>query len=183
MAKFLKKLLTRELKQLALDAESCVLVDFRGLNAKESDDLRQRLREKGVRMNVIPNRLYRRALAADFMASAGEGDVTGMLRGPTAVVFGSDGALTAAKILLDWRKEHRALEIKGGFLDQKVIGRTRVEELARLPSREVLVGHIVGLIAGPVLGIVNVLDSAARSLVCALDAIAKKNEGARNTSS
>jgi large subunit ribosomal protein L10 len=183
MAKFLKRLIAGEFKELAGEAEDCLLVDFRGLSAKESDELRRRLREHGIRMNVIRNRLYRRAMEQAFLDSAGEEAVTAVLRGPTAVVFGGDGSVTAAKTLVEWRKEHQKLTIKGGFLDRRVLDVEAVETLAALPSREVLLAQVVGVIAEPLRAIVGVLDGATRNLVWALNAIVEKKESATDTGS
>lgn len=185
MAKFLKKLVAQELRQLAAEAESCILVDFRSLPAKQSNELRNRLRELGVRMNVVPNRLYRRAWA-ELLGGADASEtmaVAQVLRGPTAVVFGDDGAVTAAKVLKGWLKDHKQPEIKGGFLLRRVIDAAGVDELARIPSREELLSQIVGLIVEPLRRIVCTVDSAARNLVYAVNGIVEKKKESEATSS
>ena len=182
MAKFLKELVTQELRQLAATAESCVLVDFRGLSATETNELRNRMREQGVRMNVVPNRLYRRVWAEHIEGSAATA-ADQVLRGPTAVVFGDDGAITAAKILQAWLKDHKQPEIKGGFLDRRVIDAAAVEELARIPSREELLSQVVGLVAEPLRRIVSAIDSAARNIVYAVNGIVEKKKEGEATSS
>ena len=181
MAKFLKRLITDELRQMASEVEGCVLVDFRGLTAKESNELRRLMREQDVRMNVVPNRLYRRAVteildAADGPSEARSEAIAEVLRGPTAVVFGGDGAVTAAKVVTTWLKNHEKPEIKGGLLDRQVIDVAAVQELAKIPSREELLSQIVGLIAEPMRRIVGALDSAVRNIVYALDAIVEQKK-------
>jgi large subunit ribosomal protein L10 len=172
MAKELRNMIVEELKQWASGAESCVLVDFRGMAAKESDALRRMLRGKGVQMNVVPNRLYRRALAETTSeALAKDAALTPMLKGPTAVVFGDDGAVTAAKALVDWCKDHKNIAIKGGLFERRVIGSREVEALSKIPGKPVLIAQAVGGIASPLRGLVGVLGGVVRSLACALNAI------------
>ncbi len=177
MAKFLKDLMVNELKELAGEAESCVLVDVRGLTAKEADELRRILREKGVRMNVVPNRLYRRALEERFGPEAAQDSaLRELFRGPTAVVFGSDGAVTAAKVLLGWRKEHEKLTIKGGLLDRRPIDAAGVEELSKLPSKETLIAGVAAAVVDPLTSLMWFLEGAARNLAYAVAAVAEKKE-------
>lgn len=172
MAKALRSMIVDEIKQWAPGAESCVLVDFRGLTAKDADALRRLLRAKGVQMNVVPNRLYRRALGeATSEALAKDDALAGMLKGPTAVVFGGDGAVTAATILVNWCKDHKHVAIKGGLFDRRVIGMREVVELSRIPPVQVLIAQAVGGIASPLRGFVCVLGGLMRGMVCALNAI------------
>lgn len=177
MAKFLKELMAEEIAGWAGGVESCVMVDFRGLTAKESEDLRRALRAQGVSMNVVPNRLYRQALAR-----AGAGDLAGdealraLMKGPTAVVFGGDGALTAVKTLTAWNVGKKKIGIKGGILDRCVIDGAQVERLASIPDRDVLIAQVVGGIAGPLRGLVGVLSGVIRQLVYVLNAIKDKDK-------
>jgi large subunit ribosomal protein L10 len=165
-------MIVEEIKQWAPGAESCVLVDFRGLGAKDADALRRMLRAKGVQMNVVPNRLYRRALGeATSEALAKDDGLAAMLKGPTAVVFGGDGAVTAAALLVNWCKDHKNVAIKGGLFDRRVIGTRDVVELAKIPPMQVLIAQAVGGIASPLRGFVGVLGGLMRSVVCALQAI------------
>ncbi|HNR99011.1 MAG TPA: 50S ribosomal protein L10 [Planctomycetota bacterium] len=172
MAKALRTLIVEEIKQWAPDAESCVLVDFRGLAAKDADALRRLLRAKGVQMNVVPNRLYRRALAeAASETLAADDALAAVLKGPTAVVFGGDGAVTAAALLVNWCKDHKNPVIKGGLFDRRVIGAQDVADLAKIPPVPVLLAQVAGGMASPLRGLVGVLSGLMRGLVCALQAI------------
>jgi large subunit ribosomal protein L10 len=183
MAKYIKKLMTSELAALARDAESCILVDFRGLTAKESDDLRRRLRERGIRMNVISNKLFGRSLVEQFSEFGETNALAEALRGPTAVVFGGDGAITAAKALIEWRRSHEKLKIKGALFGRRVLGADGVAEISTLPTREVVISQVIGLIAEPIQGILRALDGVARNLVTAVDAIVRKREDAEKQGS
>jgi len=172
VAKALRSMIVEEIKQWASGAESCVLIDFRGLPAKEADALRRTLRGKGIQMNVVPNRLYGRVLVeTSGEALAKDEALAALLKGPTAVVFGDDGAVTAAKALVDWCKDHKNVAIKGGLFERRVIGTREVEALSRIPSKQVLIAQAVGGFASPLRGLVVVLGGVVRSLACALNAI------------
>ena len=172
MATTLRTMIVEEIKQWSSGAESCVLIDFRGLAAKDAGALRRMLRGKGVQMNVVPNRLFRRALAETASEALAKDDaLTALLKGPTAVVFGDDGAVTAAKALVDWCKDHKNVAIKGGLFERRVIGSREVEALSRIPSKHVLIAQAVGGFASPLRGLVGVLGGVVRSLACALNAI------------
>lgn len=177
MARFLKEYMTEELNRWAPETKNCVMVDFRGLNAGEAEELRRKLRENGIRMNVVPNRLFKRALRESVSEEfAGREDVAGLLQGPTAVVFGGEGALTASKLLVDWRKEHKSLGIKGAVVDWDVLGVEEAEELARIPGKEELLTRVVGGIASPLNSFAFVLSGVLRSLASVLNSIKEKKE-------
>ena len=177
MAKFLKRLVKQELTSWGEDLDGSVLIDFRGLSAMETNELRSKLKEQGIRMNVVPNRLYRMAVEEKSDGGVENADaLTELLKGPTAVVFGGEGAITAAKILLEWGKTHDKLEIKGGFLNRKVISIAEVEGLSRIPSKEVLLSQVVGGIAGPVRGFVGVLNGLITNLLYVIQAVKEIKE-------
>jgi len=176
MANTLKQMMTEELAQLAREAENCVLVDFRGLTAKESGELRRRLQERGIRMNVVPNKLFGRSLGQLFSEFEASDALAKLLTGPTAVVFGGDGAVMAARALLEWRRGHEKFAIKGALFDRRVIGADGIDEFSRMPTREQVIGQVIGIVIEPLRGIIGVLDAVVRNLVCAVDAIVKKQE-------
>lgn len=178
MAKFLKELIKGEMTASSQELEGSVLVDFRGLNAKETEELRTLLREKGAQMNVVLNRLYLKALMEkdkEVFDSQQEALKT-LFKGPTAVVFGDDGAITPAKVLVEWQKTHDKMSIKGGFLDRKALNAEDIEALSRIPGREVLLGQVVSGIASPLSGFVSVLSGVLRNLLNVLNAVKDKKE-------
>lgn len=178
MAKFLKTLIKDEMAARDKELEGSVLVDFRGLDAKETEEIRRQLREKGAQMNVVLNRLYLKALMEkDKGLFDGQQDALKKLfKGPTAVVFGDDGAITPAKVLTEFQKTHTKLTIKGGFLDRKALNSDDIEALSKIPGRKVLLGQVVSGIAGPLSGFVSVLSGVLRNLVYVLSAIKDQQE-------
>jgi len=160
-----------ELKEKLSSASSAVLVDYRGLTVAEDTRLRTDLRGAGIQYKVVKNTLTKRA--------AGEVGIEGLddyLEGPTAVAFGFDDPVAPAKILSKFAKDHKALEIKAGILEGKVLDLDQVKNLAELPSREELLAKVVGGFKGPLYGLVNVLQGNLRNLVYVMNAVREQKE-------
>ena len=92
------------------------------------------------------------------------------------MAFSAEDPVAPAKILNDFSKDHKALEIKAGILDGKVIALDEVKALAELPSREELLAKLVGSMQAPISGLVNVLQGTIRNFVYTLEAVRQKKE-------
>lgn len=160
-----------ELKDLLSSSKGAVLVDYCGLTVAEDTELRSKMREAGVKYMVAKNTFIRIA--------AKEAGIEGMdayLEHNTAVAFSAEDPVAPAKILNDFSKDHKALEIKAGILDGKVIALDEVKALAELPSREELLAKLVGSMQAPISGLVNVLQGTIRNFVYTLEAVRQKKE-------
>ncbi|MEI6716147.1 MAG: 50S ribosomal protein L10 [Candidatus Saccharibacteria bacterium] len=147
-----------------------VLTDYRGLNVPAISELRSNLREVGISYTVAKNTLVKIALAA----AEKNVDDTSVFAGPVGIAFGED-EVEAARIVYEFSKTNGALEILGAIdEDGKVLSKEEVMALALLPSREQLLGQVVGTIAAPLSGLVRVLNGNVTGLVYALSAIAEK---------
>lgn len=147
-----------------------VLTDYRGLNVPAISELRSNLREVGVSYTVAKNTLVKLALAA----AEKNVDDTSVFAGPVGIAFGAD-EVEAARIVYEFAKTNDALEILGAIdEDGRVLTKEEVMALAKLPSREQLLGQVVGTIAAPLSGFVRVLNGNVSGLVYALSAIAEK---------
>ncbi|MGI6684277.1 MAG: 50S ribosomal protein L10 [Bacillota bacterium] len=142
-----------------------VLTDYRGLDVAEVTELRAKLREAGIKYKVAKNTLIK--LAAHELDVS---DLDKYLEGPTAVAFSAD-PVSLAKILVDFSKTHRNLEIKTGLLERKLVGVDDIKELAKLPGREVLLAQVVGAMQSPMYGFAGSLAGLLRKFVYALDQI------------
>ena len=157
MAKELKQIICEELRSRFTQLDGCVLIDHRGLDSEQTQDLRCTLREKGVQMNVVPNRLAKRVLL-DLGAPS---DFCDLIRGPTAILFGGEGAFVASKSIMNWRKKNKDLaEIRGGLFEGEALSPDEVKRLADIPEPEVLRSTIVGMFVAPM----THLASCAKSL-------------------
>jgi len=162
-----------EIKDKLSRAQGVVLADYRGLNVAQATELRKKLREAGVEYKVLKNTLT--TIAA---REIGLDDLVPLLTGPTAVAFGYDDPVAPAKILSEFAKTNRDLELKGGVLEGKVLDVDGVKALAELPSREELLAQVVRGMQAPIAGLVNVLQGTIRNFVYALDAVRKQKEEA-----
>lgn len=165
-----KQLVVKELAEKLKLAKGTVLTDYRGLNVEKVTDLRNKLRAANIEYRVVKNTLLR--IAAE---DAGIKGLEGYLEGPTALAMSAD-PVAPAKVLADWIKANKMLELKGGILEGKVISAQGVTGLADLPPREVLLAMVVGTMNAPIIGLVNVLQGPLRKLVYAVDAVAKQKE-------
>lgn len=160
-----------ELKDLLSSSKGAVLVDYCGLTVAEDTELRSKMREAGVKYMVAKNTFIR--IAAK---EAGVEGLDSYLEHNTAVAFSAEDPVAPAKILNDFSKDHKALEIKAGILDGKVIALDEVKALAELPSRDELLAKLVGSMQAPISGLVNVLQGTIRNFVYTLEAVRQKKE-------
>lgn len=172
MARPEKEATVSEVQQKFAVSKSVVLADYRGLNVGEVTELRKKLREAGVDYKVVKNTLTSRAAKAANIDGLDQ-----FLSGPTALAFGLNDVVVPAKILADFAKEHKKLEIKGGVLEGKVIDLDAVKALASLPSREALLGQVAGMLQAPMRGLVTVLSGPLRNLTYAVEAVRKQKAG------
>ena len=128
-----------ELSERIRGSEALFITDYRGLTVADVTELRRSLRETGTRLTVAKNTLLRRA--------AGEAGVEGLddlLLGPTAVAFVDGDPISAAKGLVDAIKRFRTLEIRGGYMEGKVMSSEEAQALATIEPREVLLAKLAG---------------------------------------
>lgn len=147
-------------------AKAMVFTGYHGLSVPEVETLRRALRAEKVSYRVIKKTLLQKAFGA------GQIDIDAKGLGPDlAVAFGLADEVAAAKILAKFQKEHEALKIYGGLLENKFIDKAAVMSLAKLPSKQELYAKLVGTINAPVSGFVNTLAGVTRSFVNVLNAI------------
>lgn len=166
-----KEAIIQELKEKFKEARVAVLADYRGLNVAEATRLRRRLREAGCEFKVAKNTLT--GLAA---RQAGLEGLDPYLEGPIAIAFGVD-PVAPAKVLSDFIRETRKMEIKAGVLEGTIIDARRVRDLADLPPREVLLARVLGGMQAPLYGFAGALQGTLRKFIYALEAIRKQKAG------
>lgn len=157
-----KKAQVDELAQKLKEAQSIVLTDYRGLTVDQDTKLRKALREANVEYKVIKNSIINFATK--------ESDLEGLaeyLTGPTAIAISSTDAVEPSKVIAKFAKEFNNLEIKGGMVEGKIIDVDGVMDLAETPSKEELLGRLMGS-----------LQSSLYGIAAAINAIADKNEQA-----
>ncbi|MGH2949025.1 MAG: 50S ribosomal protein L10 [Solirubrobacteraceae bacterium] len=150
-------------------SEAVFAVDYRGISVPQAAELRTRLRDADASFRIVKNTLTLRA--AD---KAGADGLKELLEGPTAMTFVRGDAATAAKALADFRRASGGvlLEFKGGWMNGAPLDATQIDAIARLPSRDVLNGRLVGMVASPLTGLVTSLSGLIGGLARQLQAMA-----------
>lgn len=148
------------------ESEAIFIVDYRGMTVPQAAELRSKLREADTTFRVVKNTLTQRAADA-----ADAEDLKPMLVGPTAIAFVRGDAAMAAKALAHAQKEYEILDFKGGTLGGRALSIDEIKALSKLPSREVLIGQLVGLAAAPIGGLVRSLGGLLGGLASQLGQI------------
>ena len=152
----LKQPVVQEIAELFNGAQTAVAVDYRGLTVAEDTQLRKKLREAGITYKVYKNTLIR--LAAKDTPYEALGPV---LEGPTAIAVSKEDATAPARILADFAKTAKKLEIKGGIVEDKYYDAAAMQTIASIPSREILLGRLLGSMQSPVANFARVLKQIA----------------------
>jgi large subunit ribosomal protein L10 len=153
------------------ESHAIFAVDYRGITVAQVSELRGKLRESDATLRVVKNSLTERA--AD---KAGTDLLNGLLSGPTALTFvRGDGAL-AAKSIADFARTTQLLAFKGGVMDGVALTSAEITSISRLPSRDVLYGQLVGLIASPLSGLVRTLNALIGGLAIQLGGVLEQKQ-------
>lgn len=137
-------------------AQSAVLVDHRGMTVAQDTELRKRLREAGVEYKVYKNTMMKRAFEGTDFAALDE-----YLEGPSALAVSKEDATAPARILYEFAKEAKQLEIKAGVVEGKAYNYDELSEIAKIPSREILLGRLFGSWQSPVSSFARILKQIA----------------------
>ena len=176
MATAEKEAKVEELKAIMAEAKGFYLADFTGIDVAAVTELRNKLRDAEVQYQVIKNRLAIRAAEEVGIAGLKE-----HFTGPTAIAYSKEDPIAPAKILQNFGSDGGKIRIKTGFMEGEVLAADRVEVLAKLPSREELLGKVAASAQSPLYGLSGVLSGLLRGLVGALSAIEKQRvEGEEN---
>jgi large subunit ribosomal protein L10 len=163
------------IEQIAADikaSQAVFAVDYRGITVAQADALRARLRDCDASFRVVKNSLTERA--AD---QAGAQELRPLLEGPTALTFIRGDAAAAAKAISDFARTTQLLAFKGGLMDGATLSAAEVSQISRLPSREVLYGQLVGLVASPIAGLARTLAALIGGLAVGLGGVLEQRGG------
>ena len=168
-----KEDLVVEIKDRLAEAGALLLIDYRGLSVKEMQELRNNLRAAGSELKVYKNSLTEIAMRELALPS-----MTEYLSGPTAFVFGGEDPVAPAKVLTQFAKEHKALELKGGLVENQVVDAESVKAIATLPSREELIAKLLGTMLNPIVGFARVLNGPTEAFARTVQAVADQKAAA-----
>ena len=161
-----KKLVVDELKKVADEALSAVVVDYRGTNVPDLTLLRKDASSSSVYLRVIKNTLAKRALEGTKFDSINE-----ILIGPSLFAFSLDDFKSAAKLVKDFSKSHESFSIKGLSVGEGLLDASELDRLASLPSKEEAISMLMSLLQSPIQKFAGGLQNLPSSFVRTLDAV------------
>jgi large subunit ribosomal protein L10 len=152
-------------------ANAAVLAEYRGLTVASLTELRKALKKVNGEFRIVKNRVAKKAVEGNAQDAKALAD---SLKGPVGIAFLYGDAAAGAKALSDFEKNNELFKITAGVMDSKKLSANDVKAIASLPSKEVLLGQIVGLLVSPHRGILGVLNGVPRNLVQVINAIKEK---------
>jgi large subunit ribosomal protein L10 len=162
-----------EIAEQIQGSEAVFAVDYRGITVAQVAELRTQLRESDATFRVVKNTLTERAAdQADAEA------LKGLLEGPTALTFVRGDAAAAAKAIADYQRSTggELLPFKGGLMNGEPLDAAQITAISKLPSRQVLYGQLVGMIASPITGLARSLNGLVSGLAIALGGVLEQKE-------
>ncbi len=161
-----KKELVKELVDKIKRQQSLVFTDVSGLSVAEMQKLRRELKKAGIEYRVAKKTLITLALKE----AKYDIDIT-QVPGSLGTAFSYQDPVSPAKIIFKFSKEHKNLRVVGGIMEGRFLTVQEVEALSKIPSKEELIATLVGMLKGPIFGLVNVLQGNIRNLIGVLNAI------------
>jgi large subunit ribosomal protein L10 len=166
-----KERIVAELHDKLKDVKLAVLADYSGIKVKDITGLRNELRKAKSELKVVKNNLLSIALKdTEFLP------LDDHLKGPRALVMNFGDVVEPTKVLVEFAKKNDKLEIEAGMLDGTLLSKDQIKALADLPSREVLLGKLLSLLAGVQTQLVTVLSAVPRGFVQVLEAHRQNKE-------
>jgi large subunit ribosomal protein L10 len=154
-------------------ANLAIMTEYRGLTVAQLNRLRRELKQVGGAYQVTKNTLTRRAIKDTAFEKLDE-----MLRGPTGLVTTTTDAVAVAKVLVKFAEQHDKLKITGGVLDGEVLPAANVSALAKLPSREVLLAQLLGLLNAPASQLLRTMQEPGARMARLLGALERAKQAA-----
>jgi large subunit ribosomal protein L10 len=165
-----KEQIVAEVAEIAGRARGLFFTDFTGLTVEQATELRREFRKSAIQYRVVKNTLIRKALEQ----VSGFDRVFPGLTGPTGVAFAFDDPVAPAKIIQKFAEKHKKLSLKVCVVEHQVYEGSRLEELARMPTRKEIMASVLGSIQAPLAGVPNVILAVVRDLVSVIDEVGKK---------
>jgi large subunit ribosomal protein L10 len=153
------------------ESEAVFAVDYRGISVPQAAGLRTKLRDADATFRVVKNTLTERAADQADAAS-----LKSVLDGPTALTFVRGDVAEAAKAIADYQRDTDLLAFKGGLMNGDTLDPSQIAAIAKLPSRDVLYGQLVGVVASPITGLARGLNALLSGVAIALAGVLEKKE-------
>ena len=156
------------------DSPFIFIADYTGLNVSQFSELRSRLDKAGARCSVVKNSYLRLAVKGAGLPDIGE------LKGQTAIIIGDKDVAAAAKVLKNFTAEFKKPTVHTGVVDRLIVSSEQIQAIADLPSRDVLLSQLLGVLSAPASTLVRLLNEPASQLARVLQAKADQGGGAES---
>ncbi len=161
MSTQIKNMIVAEYRRRFNDIQDALIIDIRGIDANENNDLRVDLHGKDIHITVLKNSLAKTAFEGTDLEV-----LTSALTGPAALVFGGDSVVDVARNLVDWAKKVKNLELKAAVLDGELFeGSDGVKRLGEFPTKEEAMASVIGLVLSPAQNVVSAATSPGSNLL------------------
>jgi|JI71714CRNA_FD_contig_41_1738806_length_1130_multi_1_in_0_out_0_1 large subunit ribosomal protein L10 len=166
-----KALLGKNLAEKFNKAPAAIVAEYRGSTAEEMADLRRQLRKVDSEFRVLKNRAVKKAIS-EYAVSAEA--LSSTLRGPIGITYLYGDPAAGTKTLLEFAKDHANMKVTAGLMDGALVSAEQLKAISELPSKEVLLGRLVGTLVAPHRGLLYALNGVSANLVRVIQAIKDK---------
>lgn len=153
-------------------ANAAILAEYRGLKVSDLTQLRVELRKANSEFRIINNRIVKKAIESNGLTQIEA--IRNSFKGPLGVIFAYGDVAASAKVVLEFAKTRELFKVTGGVMEGAAVSVNQLEVLSNLPSREVLLGQIIGSLVAPHRGLLGALNGVSRNLVQVINAIKDK---------